>query len=145
MLKHHSLDTSSQAMTEVALGLSMAFFALLIVALLSFQLPHSPPLAVEPNQSMDLAASLNIEQSKNTEKTLPGDSQFVFYFRQQFYGSDLKPRVIADYSTDIPLVLVVAQSLPFSEVMTLRNAIHHPQLSITQLSPEWQTQLEDIK
>lgn len=32
-------DTTSSAMTEVALGLSMAFFALLIVALLSMSIP----------------------------------------------------------------------------------------------------------
>lgn len=43
MPQHTQHDTSTQAMTEVALGLSMAFFCLLILALFSIGLPEQAP------------------------------------------------------------------------------------------------------
>ena len=43
MHQHTNHDTSTQAMTEVALGLSMAFFSLLILALFSIGLPEQAP------------------------------------------------------------------------------------------------------
>lgn len=68
MQQHTQYDTSTQAMTEVALGLSMAFFCLLILALFSIGLP---------NQSQTNPASLNKEEqlsiADNNQKTSPSD------------------------------------------------------------------------
>jgi hypothetical protein len=141
----HSYDTSTQAMTEVALGLSMAFFALLILALLSFQMPTKKALQPAPKTSLTDSERVNINQDPLASDTQAKPRQFVFYFKGGFIGQDLKPSAIREYSVDQPLVLVVEKNLTFSEVVALRSKINHPNLSITQLSDEWQAQLEQIK
>jgi hypothetical protein len=144
MHQHTNHDTSTQAMTEVALGLSMAFFSLLILALFSIGLPEQvqqeqPPL--RDTEQLKLAASSD-KTSKNQKQ------QYAFYFNGQFYDKQLKDLHIDSFSsfeTQQPLILAVQDNLPLKHIMALREQINHPNLSITMLNQSWQTQLEKMQ
>lgn len=148
MQQHTQYDTSTQAMTEVALGLSMAFFCLLILALFSIGLP---------NQSQTNPASLNKEEqlsiADNNQKTSPSDipvneQQYVFHFNGQFYDKQLNiitQEKLDESFTGQQLILAVSDTLPLKQLMAIRSQINHPNLSITMLNQKWQAQLEQMQ
>ena len=94
-------DTTSSAMTEVALGLSMAFFTLLIVSLLSMSIPTktATPVAklpehIKKNSAVDIKiASTNKSDGKQ-------EIQFAFFFDDKFYDQSLAVRSIDSFSTE---------------------------------------------
>ncbi len=149
MHQHTNHDTSTQAMTEVALGLSMAFFSLLILALFSIGLPEQ----VQKNQP-SLTNDEQLKLAGNSEKTSSNKTsnnskqQYAFYLNGQFYDKQLNPLNsdnFARFETQQPLILAVQDSLPLIQIMALRKQINHPNLSITMLNQKWQTQLEKMQ
>ena len=149
MQQHTNHDTSTQAMTEVALGLSMAFFCLLILALFSIGLPeqdqqNEPSLATD--EQLKLAG--NSEGSSSNKISENKQQQYAFYFNGQFYDQQLNLFTIdsfARFETQQPLILAVQDSLPLIQIMAVRKQINHPNLSITMLNQKWQTQLEQMQ
>jgi hypothetical protein len=149
MHQHVNHDTSTQAMTEVALGLCMAFFCLLILELFSIGLPEQvqqeqPPLS--DTEQLKLAASSGKTSLTKTDKN--PKQQYAFYFNGQFYNKQLKHLHIDNFSsfeTQQPLILAVQDNLPLKHIMALRQQINHPNLSITMLNQSWQTQLEKMQ
>ena len=152
MQQHTNHDTSTQAMTEVALGLCMAFFCLLILALFSIGLPElgqenasvqKSQLPLTHAEQLKLAAR---DEDKSLNKTSENNKhQYAFYLNEQFYDKQLNRLKIDNFSrfeTQQPLILAVQDSLPLKKIMALRKQINHPNLSITILNQSWQTQLE---
>ena len=143
---HH--DTSTQAMTEVALGLSMAFFCLLILALFSINIP-SQTLNKQDLQDNETQLTIADSQQKSAvANTAKDQHQYVFYYNGQFYSSQLnllQTENLARFIPEQPLVLAVPENLPLKQLMAIRQKINHPNLSITMLNQKWQTQLEKIK
>jgi len=149
MHQHTNHDTSTQAMTEVALGLSMAFFCLLILALFSIGLPEQT-LKNEPSLATDEQLKLVSKSEKpSTNKTSENkQQQYAFYFNGQFYDKQLKHLNIDNFDrfeAQQPLILAVQDSLPLIQIMVVRKQINHPNLSITMLNQKWQTQLEQMQ
>jgi hypothetical protein len=155
MHQHTNHDTSTQAMTEVALGLSMAFFCLLILALFSIGLPEQTqknellqkkPQPLTEAEQLRLAVSNGKTSLKETSKNQ--QQQYAFYFNGQFYDTRLN-RInidnVSHFETQQPLILAVQEHLPLKQIMALRQQIHHPNLSITMLNQSWQTQLENMQ
>jgi hypothetical protein len=155
MHQHINHDTSTQAMTEVALGLCMAFFSLLILALFSIGLPqqsqnnkpvaHNQPL-IDTDEQLKLVSN---SKKKVSSKTSEDDKQqYTFFFNGQFYDALLNPLKIESFErfeAQQPLILAVPDSLPLKQIMALRKQINHPNLSITMLNQSWQTQLEKMQ
>ena len=155
MHQHINHDTSTQAMTEVALGLCMAFFSLLILALFSIGLPEQAQKN-EPQQknqtSLDNDEQLKLTNSNGktsqSKTSVNNKQQYVFYFNEQLYDKQLNRLSIdnfAHFETQQPLILAVQDSLPLIQLMALRKQINHPNLSITMLNQKWQTQLEKMQ
>lgn len=136
---HQINDTSTQAMTEVALGLSMAFFALLILALMSFQLPS---LKTDDNTELSGADKVKVEHNSTLASTSESDKQYLLYFREQFYDLQLLPVVIGEIPEEQDLIVAVESSTSFANVMSLRQKINRTNLSITVITQEWLGLLE---
>jgi len=138
-------DTTSSAMTEVALGLSMAFFTLLIVALLSMSVPHTvaviKTLETTNNTPKDLKNNTNIDIKVNNKARGDSSIQFLFYYNDNFYDKSLNVRAIDSFSKEAPLVIAVDPQLAFADVFALRQKINHPKLSITTSNEAWRTRL----
>jgi hypothetical protein len=149
MHQHNNHDTSTQAMTEVALGLSMAFFSLLILALFSIGLPEQVqknPSSTATSEQLNVAA--NHEKSSSNKTSENKNQQYAFYFNGQFYDKHLN-RLNGDnfsrFDAQQPLILAVQDNLPLIQIMAVRKQINHPNLSITMLNQNWQTQLEKMQ
>jgi hypothetical protein len=143
----HSYDTSTQAMTEVALALSMAFFALLIVALLSFQVPQQKTVtSAESKHKIDNRQNVQLKKTSTDpqqEQAKAEHEKIVFFHQGKFVDQQLKALTLTKLKSSPALVLAVPPSLSFAEVMALRNKINHPKLSITLLNEQWQSLLEE--
>jgi hypothetical protein len=138
-------DTTTSAMTEVALGLSMAFFTLLIVALLSMGFPKDAQSNVTtlPEGLQDKTV-LDIQvDSKNLGST-KSETQFAFYFDDKFYDESLVLRSIASFAKDKNLIIAVNPTLSFADVLSLRQQINHPKLSITASNKTWHKRLQHM-
>jgi len=142
-------------MTEVALGLSMAFFSLLILALFSIGLPEQTQKNQhlqkdQPSLAEDEQLKLASNSEKPSQERTSGNKkqQYAFYFNGQFYDKHLNRLDIDNFSrfeTQQPLILAVQDSLPLIKIMALRKQINHPNLSITMLNQKWQTRLEQMQ
>ncbi|WP_057831413.1 hypothetical protein [Colwellia sp. TT2012] len=141
-------DTTSTAMTEVALGLSMAFFTLLIVALLSMSVPKerttTEKLKPTTNIPDDLKDNKVIDIQMKNNHSGNSTMQFAFYFKQKFYDSALVLRTIDSFSKEQTLIIAVDPTLAFAEVFALRQQINHPKLAITTSNNAWRTRLQQI-
>lgn len=146
-------DTTSSAMTEVALGLSMAFFTLLIVALLSMSVPKESTIEklvkTASNTPKDLikneAINIQMNSDKNVKPSNKKRLQFAFYFKKKFYDKTLTLRSIERFSQEEPLVIAVDPTLAFADVFALRQQIQHPNLSITTSNKAWNKRLKQMK
>ena len=146
-------DTTSSAMTEVALGLSMAFFTLLIVALLSMSVPNESSIRnvvkTASNLPKDLIKNEAINIQMNSDKNVKPSNkkllQFAFYFKKKFYDKTLTLRSIERFSQEEPLVIAVDPTLAFADVFALRQQIQHPNLSITTSNKAWNKRLKQMK
>ena len=135
-------DTSTQAMTEVALGLSMAFFAILIVALLSMGVNSS-----QTEQKSDtntgtpefVQLSKALAQSPNNDLSEP---QYLLYYQGQFYNEHAKSVSLSEVDKSTPLVLALSPDLPLSDIITVKQQINHSNFSITTLDKAWLNRLE---
>jgi len=141
-------DTTSSAMTEVALGLSMAFFTLLIVALLSMSVPKetiaNEVVKSESQLPKELTKKKLIDIQMNNKQNVNGAMQFAFYFNQKFYDKSFTIRTIESFSKDNKLIIAVDPQLSFSEVFSLKQRIKHDKLSITTLNKAWHSRLQNI-
>lgn len=154
MHQHTNHDTSTQAMTEIALGLCMAFFSLLILALFSIGLPkqiQSNEAATNTQSSLSNQEQLQLvgNKGKNASGNPPESKkqQYVFYFNGAFYDKQPKRLTInhlSQFETEQPLILAVQDNLPLLQVMAVRKQINHPNLSITMLDQKWKNQLEKM-
>jgi hypothetical protein len=138
-------DTTSSAMTEVALGLSMAFFTLLIVSLISMGFStkiEGNVTKIAENSQKDLTIDIK-KDSKNKSST--DDIQFVFFFDGKFYDQSLGLRSIDSFSQAKKLIIAVNPDLSFAEVFSLKQQVKHPKLSITVSNDAWRSRLQQIK
>ncbi|MCJ8293956.1 MAG: hypothetical protein MJK15_06070 [Colwellia sp.] len=138
-------DTTSSAMTEVALGLSMAFFTLLIVSLLSMSLPTKTVIPVDNlPDNIKITSAIDIQLKSTNKSDREHNLQLVFYFDDKFYDQSLALRSIDSFSKEDKLIIAVNPSLTFAEVFTLREQVNHPKLSITASNKAWLSRLQQI-
>ncbi len=132
-------DTTTQAMVEVALALAMAFFALMVLAMLSMSVQGS-----ENNNSPDIVVTEQI--SPVAPDSTPSDSNedpvVLFYFQSQFFDDQGNVLTAQRIATHPAKVLAVAESMNMKEIFSVQQRINRPDLSITLMNNEWKTFLE---
>lgn len=162
----HTQDVTSQAMTEVALALSMAFFSLLILVLVTMKLPdithnvqNNQPFINKQTQhtevNVELAQHHNNKftssaphQLKNSGASHPNSiegKQFAFYYGTVLYDQHLQPFNKINIDNNKPLIIAVGTHSTLNEIIQLKKQINHPNASITSLSQEWLNALEQLQ
>lgn len=138
-------DTTSSAMTEVALGLSMAFFTLLIVSLLSMSFPAQTDSNVSKlTRNIQKNSAVDIQIDSKNKNYSQDEIQFAFFFKDKFYDQSLALRSIDSFSKEKNLIIAVNPSLTFAEVFILRQQVKHPKLSITVSNKAWHNRLQQM-
>ncbi len=165
--QHANADHSTQAMTEVALGLSMAFFALLILALISMgsgldagamraassdekhdtnadaSLRYQKGIYLEKELTPDLrkdAEQMNEgerQESKRSTLALKDNQLFIVFANEQFFDANLQPIKPEQLANDQSLVLAVSPELSFDKLLTLKSRFTQQDIHITALNEQW--------
>jgi hypothetical protein len=138
MLNVHSQDQSTQAMTEVALALSMAFFSLLLLALVSIGVPQRGVQAPEFVLTETKEAHVDI---KNTDKELAdrdiAETQYIFYFASKLYDKNLKEMNISQLNPQQKLVLAMPEDTEVTQALSLQKGFNGFDLSLTIMDGDW--------
>lgn len=130
-------DTSANALTEVALGLSMAFFALLVIALISITMPRMASSKASSNIQLDTSdaiAEVSHESDKNSENNI---DTVLFYYGGQLVNVELKPIYAKNIAADTSVVLAIDPLLTFTDIVRLQQEFSHVQLQLAKLTDEW--------
>lgn len=150
MNRHSARDVAAgdTAMTEIALALAMAFFSVLVLALVSMgggQNSDTPQTAVEI-----LAASFAPPASSDAPaaSAVSEEDKLVIYHQSNFFDRDLQPlsdaelQSLSDPShTGGRVILAIPPDLPLGEAMEVRARISHPDAIVTPLTDDWMARL----
>jgi len=134
-------QTDNQAMVEVALGLAMAFFALMILSIVSMSVQ---PAQAKNHQVVAVTVEATLKaEADNEASTVIGDQDRVIIFYQgQFLGVDLKPLSLGSLPKAARYLLAVSSDMLFDEVLTVRKKIPSSNVIITELDAAWLQRLE---
>lgn len=141
-------DTSTHAMTEVALGLSMAFFALLIIALMSVALPNridntNKKLSQEHNIELDLEQQVNLsienkqDDNKAVKSLKSANEEILLYWRGQFFDTQQQLVDIDQIALKQNVIVAVDPQIPFNQLIDIQSQFVGKTLRLTKLNEPW--------
>ena len=132
----------SNAMTEIALALAMAFFSIMVLTMLSmgaeFQSAPSPRLSAE---RLDLAPSA-LPAAGAAESTAAEETVLIHY-RGRFLDTKFDPVDPRALPAGRPIVLAIDPALPIAEAVAIRAQISTTDLVVTTLDARWLEALEE--
>lgn len=138
------VQTDNNAMTEVALALAMAFFAIFILAAVSMSQPLAQAQSKKPETN--IVHDLNLQFENNAERDLAASEILLIYHKGQFLDTELKPFALENgVSPTARFVVAVSPDLSMAEMLEIKQQKNLPNLAITLLNEEWQQRLERIK
>ncbi|MDA9165070.1 hypothetical protein N9O66_03845 [Alphaproteobacteria bacterium] len=137
MEKNINSDYSHNPLTEVALALSMAFFAIMVLTI--FALSQKQFKSIESNKiSINSKSSIN-KDKKDKKRTL------VFYHNKNFYDQNLK--VWRFENQDKPAdryTLAVPTKMSVKELFEIKKIFQGLDLQVTEQNQQWNEALENI-
>jgi len=136
----NSQDQSTQAMTEVALALSMAFFSLLLLALVSIGMPESTNNSKQEARTSvpEFVLTESSTKKKSTQsKEEPIEIQYVFYFEGMFYDQYLHITQITNLNNKQKLVVAMPMNTDVTQALSLQKKFKDFDLSLTIMNSEW--------
>jgi hypothetical protein len=130
-------QSGNHALTEVALALAMAFFAMMVLAMVSMSVRS----VVEPET---LTVSEQPQQAEQHSEPIAADvePQLIIYYLGRFSTADGKPMDLQTIDPHQALVLAIAPDISVQEALAVKAKISSPDLTITTLTPQWLNHLE---
>ncbi len=146
---HTAGDT---AMTEIALALAMAFFSILVLALVSMGAQGMDDASDHPTAAELIAAALapQAEETDATATTVQPEDVLIVYHGGAFFDAALTPmsdgavdRAVTTAAADVRVILAVPPDLSIEEAMAIRGRFDRPDAIVTTLNDEWMARLEN--
>jgi hypothetical protein len=145
MQLNNAQDHSTQAMTEVSLALSMAFFSLLLVALISIGVPESAD--AEQIKAVTVPEFVLTETSSSAKDTQAENealaTQYIFYFDSKLYDQHLKDVAMSKLDTMQKLVIAMPTDTDVSQALALQKQFRGFDLSLTIMDDKWLAAFEN--
>jgi len=136
--------SQNNALVEIALALAMAFFSIMVVAMVSMSVSDSRSW---PLQSVngDASGGINIRPSSQSRKgpPSPGDiipikpEDLVIYYKGKFFDPSLSELDHSRLVGNTIKVLAVNPSISAAEAVRVRGRITSNSLVVTLLNDEW--------
>ena len=137
-------EYQSNAMTEIALALAMAFFSIMVLAMVSMgsamQVQSKTASGLADGIQLSLPAAVASEAT--TTRAVAAD-EMIIHWRGRFYDSTLQPIEITSLPTGEHRVLAIAPDLSIGEAMAVREKIATADLEVTVLDARWLQTLEE--
>lgn len=134
------------AMTEIALALAMAFFSLMVLAMMSMAVPSTEPVmaAMDPAETVALAGVSHEPQPSAADGTT---RRLIIHYAERLWTSELAPLDLESEAAAAlmsgPVVLAVAPDVPLGEAVALRQRLAIPDLVVSTLDEPWLARLQE--
>ncbi len=128
------------AMTEVALALSMAFFSIMILAMVSMSAVHEVAQAPQDAPDKTLAAKLapaKPDVSKAGTASPNAEDTLIVYHQGKFLDRDLNPLDPNTVQPDGRVILALSPDTAMAEALKARSAIGTENLIVSMLNEKW--------
>ena len=128
------------AMTEIALALAMAFFSIMVLAMVSMGAGSSD------TSQLTTAETLQISPSKPSDNAQPTSeaSRIIVFYQGQYLSDQLKPVDPTTVTTDGKIILAIDPILPLADAMQARAGLSTNNITVTALDQRWMRALEEI-
>jgi len=136
-------NPASNAITEIALALSMAFFCLMILSMVSMMAaePSKFPLLDDAGKRVSLEQQAVAEDGQ-TSNNRDEERFLVLYFEGTFLDKNLTAiDSLADVS-ETRILLAISPSTPLSGVISIKAELADRDVVVSTLSPAWIEQIE---
>ncbi|MCP5017214.1 MAG: hypothetical protein GY938_18370 [Ketobacter sp.] len=130
--------TPHQVMTEVALAMAMAFFCMMVLALVSLGV-RAPPAQPKLFQVEQQA----IQTTKASKQSADMGSKWVIYHHGDFFDQDLKPIDPVELN-QTNVLMAVSPELNLQQLMSAQSQISSRNVSIALLDKGWLSRLEEM-
>jgi len=133
------------AMTEIALALAMAFFSVMVLAMVSMgsgvsaTASEASTTALPPSQRLQIVAAQPATKSAPVAK----DTRIVVYHAGQFLDTKLAALNPAAIGSDETIILAIDPTLPLAEAIAVRSQINAAQITVTALDERWMRTLKE--
>ena len=123
-------DYNHNPLTEVALALSMAFFALMVLSIFAL---------TQTEQEKSSIKSLVINNSSQVKKENKIKSKFIFYFDNVFYDKNFQILDINKIkNSKETYILAVPSKISVKKLFTIKTSLKKLNVKITQQTEEWE-------
>ena len=123
-------DYNHNPLTEVALALSMAFFALMVLSIFALTQTEQEKSSIE---------SLVINNSSQVKKENKIKSKVMFYFDSVFYDKNFQILDINKIkNSKETYILAVPSKISVKKLFTIKTSLKNLNVKITQQTEEWE-------
>jgi len=129
------------AMTEIALALAMAFFSVMVLAMVSMG-TTSPADADTSSVAMSTRLQIIKSEPESRTATLASDSRIVVYHNERFLDTGLVAIDPGSIETTEIIILAIDPALPLAEAISARSRIAATQITVTALDERWMNTLK---
>ena len=130
-------DYSHNPLTEVALALSMAFFALMVLTI--FALSQKQLKSIE-NDKISINSKSSIIKDKKDKKRI-----LVFYHNKNFYDQNLKIWRLENQGKQTDrYTLAVSKEMSVKELFEIKKIFQGLDLQVTEQNQQWNDALKNI-
>ncbi|MBH90466.1 MAG: hypothetical protein CMF71_09615 [Magnetovibrio sp.] len=137
-------DHYGNAMTEVALALAMAFFSIMVLAIVSMGAVHHKNQRTV-SQELDKSILVKLSQNKTRKPASKNppitDDTLVIYHEGIFYDNDLAPINPLSINSSGRIILAISPDTEMAETLSARMRFDSQNLVISMLNQEWLTAL----
>ena len=130
-------DYSHNPLTEVALALSMAFFAIMVLAI--FALSQKQFKSIESDK-ISINSKSSINKDKKDKKRI-----LVFYYNKNFYDQNLKIwRLVNQGKQTDRYTLAVPKEMSVKELFEIKKIFQGLDLQVAEQNQQWNDALKNI-
>ncbi len=122
----------SNAMTEIALALAMAFFSIMVLTMVSMGAGLQAGTAAPGDAGIAVEASAS---TPSDGRPMPSEAVLVVHYGGRFLDAELKPLDPAQVSGAV--VLAIEPTLTMAEAIAVRERLAAQDLTVTTLDQRW--------
>jgi len=131
------------AMTEIALAMSMGFFSIMVLTALSMGVAAPDGRADSRNIATAAIADSGAAAGRGTVDRLTDDDVLVVFDGERVLGRDLRPLDPSKIDVSRRIVLAVGPDLTMEQTLQARRGIAGDRLVITTLDADWRRALKE--
>ena len=144
-MKHEVAMRDAQdgnAMTEIALALAMAFFSIMVLAMLSM----GSGMAEEVAEAVALPRGFDMRPVETGESSATAVSKeaLLIHYGGRFLDARLKPTTPENFAERETIVLALDPALSMTEALAVRARVPRDNVTVTTLDDDWLKALKEM-